>query len=439
MASLIENFINVQITLLTSFIPRTGFGTPLFIGETKPTGASVTGGTYSQSGTTVTVTKTNHGLALGQEIEVDALTGTAVDGDYVVETVSTADTFTYTAGTSLTTTGNVTYAPIIRVGTYASPEEVLAVYIDTDPEYLASQVYFSQGDTNPLLIGWKKSSESYSQALTAIQAIRDDFYAIAIQSNDLGVQTSFGATILGLAGEKIAFYRTSDANALNAGNSTDIASVLKANGNDYVHVTYHYNTYSGTNTAGLFPEMAYMGVVLAITETPTFAPGSFAWHNQAVVGITSSFAPVNGKRAFTQSERNTLDGKNCDAFESDGANVRSLGGKMAGGEWGEVIHGTAWLKTRIGEDMYQLLVTKADAQQKVTFDTRGLAEVEQTLRSRLKLAVDSDFIDTYTVEVPKLEQTLAEDRANRRLKDVKFTARLKGAVKFIEVRGVLTV
>jgi hypothetical protein len=61
------------------------------------------------------------------------------------------------------------------------------------------------------------------------------------------------------------------------------------------------------------------------------------------------------------------------------------------------------------------------------------------LRSRLKLAVDSDFIDTYTVEVPKLEQTLAEDRANRRLKDVKFTARLKGAVKFIEVRGVLTV
>lgn len=439
MASLIENFINVQITLLTSFIPRTGFGTPLFIGETKPTGASVTGGTYSQSGTTVTVTETNHGLVIGQEIEVDALTGTAVDGDYVVLTVPTADTFTYTAGTSLTTTGNVTYAPIIRVGTYASPEEVLAVYIDTDPEYLASQVYFSQGDTNPLLIGWKKSSESYSQALTAIQAIRDDFYAIAIQSNDLAVQTAFGTTILGLAGEKIAFYRTSDANALNAGNSTDIASVLKANGNDYVHVTYHYNTYSGTNTAGLFPEMAYMGVVLAITETPTFAPGSFAWHNQAVVGITSSFAPVNGKRAFTQTERNTLDGKNCDAFESDGANVRSLGGKMAGGEWGDIIHGTAWLKTRIGEDMYQLLASKADLQRKVTFDTRGLAEVEQTLRSRLKLAVDSDFIDTYTVEVPKLEQTLAEDRANRRLKDVKFTARLKGAVKFIEVRGVLTV
>jgi hypothetical protein len=439
MASLIENFINVQITLLTSFIPRTGFGTPLFIGETKPTGASVTGSTYTQTTTTVTVTKANHGLIVGQELEIDILTGTAVDGDYVVLTTPTANTFTYTAPT-LTATGTLNYAPIVRVESYASPAEVLAIYVNTDPEYLAAQAYFAQGDVNPLMIGWKKSSESYSQALTAISGFRDDFYAIAIQSNDLAIQTTFATSILGLAGEKIAFFRTSDANTLNSGSSTDIASVLKANDNDYVHVTYHFNTYSGTNTAGLFPEMAYMGVILAITESPTFAPGSFAWHNQAVKGITSSFNPINGKKSFTQTERNVLDTKNADAFEDDGENKRSLGGRMAGGEWGEVIHGTAWLKTRIGEDMYQLLVAKADAQQKVTFDVKGISEVEQTLRSRLLLAVQSDFIDSnFTVSVPKLEETLAADRANRILKDVKFTARLKGAVKFIDVKGTLSV
>jgi hypothetical protein len=90
--------------------------------------------------------------------------------------------------------------------------------------------------------------------------------------------------------------------------------------------------------------------------------------------------------------------------------------------------------------MYQLLVAKADAQQKVTFDVKGISEVEQTLRSRLLLAVQSDFIDSnFTVSVPKLEETLAEDRANRILKDVKFTARLKGAVKFIDVKGTLSV
>lgn len=65
-------------------------------------------GTYSQSGTTVTVTVTAHGLIAGNVIYADATSGTAVDGTYTVATVTDANTFTYTAGTSLTTSGNVT-------------------------------------------------------------------------------------------------------------------------------------------------------------------------------------------------------------------------------------------------------------------------------------------------------------------------------------------
>ncbi len=65
-------------------------------------------GTYSQSGTTVTVTATAHGLIAGSVIYADATSGTAVDGTYTVATVTDANTFTYTAGTSLTTSGNIT-------------------------------------------------------------------------------------------------------------------------------------------------------------------------------------------------------------------------------------------------------------------------------------------------------------------------------------------
>jgi hypothetical protein len=65
-------------------------------------------GTYSQSGTTVTVTATAHGLIAGNNIYSDITTGTAVDGIYTVATVTDANTFTYTAGTSLTTSGNIT-------------------------------------------------------------------------------------------------------------------------------------------------------------------------------------------------------------------------------------------------------------------------------------------------------------------------------------------
>lgn len=65
-------------------------------------------GTYSQTGTTVTVTATAHGLSVGQGVFADITTGTGVDGLYTVATVPNANSFTYTAGTSLTTNGNVT-------------------------------------------------------------------------------------------------------------------------------------------------------------------------------------------------------------------------------------------------------------------------------------------------------------------------------------------
>jgi hypothetical protein len=65
-------------------------------------------GTYSQSGTTVTVTATSHGQLVGSEVYADITSGTGVDGTYTVATVPNSNTFTYTAGTSLTTSGNVT-------------------------------------------------------------------------------------------------------------------------------------------------------------------------------------------------------------------------------------------------------------------------------------------------------------------------------------------
>lgn len=64
-------------------------------------------GTYTQSGTTVTVTSVdNHNLSVGNTIYFDSTSGTAVDGFYTVATTPGAKVFTFTAGTSLTTSGN---------------------------------------------------------------------------------------------------------------------------------------------------------------------------------------------------------------------------------------------------------------------------------------------------------------------------------------------
>ncbi|MFP0549281.1 hypothetical protein ACLDXX_12115 [Acinetobacter baumannii] len=71
-------------------------------------------GTYSQSGTTVTVIMTAHGMSVGQNVNLSITSGTGVSGSYPVATVVDANTFTYKASTSLTTSGNVTRNTFIR-------------------------------------------------------------------------------------------------------------------------------------------------------------------------------------------------------------------------------------------------------------------------------------------------------------------------------------
>lgn len=64
-------------------------------------------GTYSRTGTTVTVTKTAHGLANSAQVYLQFTSGTAASGSYLITSV-TANTFTVSTTASGTTSGDVT-------------------------------------------------------------------------------------------------------------------------------------------------------------------------------------------------------------------------------------------------------------------------------------------------------------------------------------------
>ena len=68
-------------------------------------------GTYSQSGTTITVTKVDHQLTVGESVNLNFTSGSAVDGEFRIVTVPSTSTFTVTAA-SATTSGNVLGTPI---------------------------------------------------------------------------------------------------------------------------------------------------------------------------------------------------------------------------------------------------------------------------------------------------------------------------------------
>ena len=97
-ADVIEGFLRSRVNDQASFT------------FTTPAEGSTQTGTYSQSGTTNTITITNHGLAIGDVVTIDytsTASGSPTDGDFAIASTADQNTFTVTAASSATDSGNV--------------------------------------------------------------------------------------------------------------------------------------------------------------------------------------------------------------------------------------------------------------------------------------------------------------------------------------------
>ena len=74
----------------------------LLVATTELDTTTSTAATYEQSGTTITITKSSHGYAVGDQVVIDFTAGSAEDGNYVIQTVPNANSFTVTASASAT-------------------------------------------------------------------------------------------------------------------------------------------------------------------------------------------------------------------------------------------------------------------------------------------------------------------------------------------------
>lgn len=112
--------------------PITGAYVEYPVGGTKFLASAST--TYSQTGTTVTVTSASHGLSTGNTIYFGPTSGTADEGIYVV-TVSSGSVFTFTSPSSETTSGN------------ANVINILTDYSITDDNWQAINMPLGTGST----------------------------------------------------------------------------------------------------------------------------------------------------------------------------------------------------------------------------------------------------------------------------------------------------
>ena len=74
----------------------------LLVATTNISPSTSVSATYGQSGTTITITKTDHGYSVGDFVVIDFTAGSAIDGNYEIQTVPNANTFTVTASASAT-------------------------------------------------------------------------------------------------------------------------------------------------------------------------------------------------------------------------------------------------------------------------------------------------------------------------------------------------
>ena len=90
----------------TDFDQATAFdvGASLLVATTDldPDLVVSSGVSYGQSGTTITITKTDHGYSVGDFVVIDFAAGGATDGNYQIVSVPSSSTFTVTSSTSAT-------------------------------------------------------------------------------------------------------------------------------------------------------------------------------------------------------------------------------------------------------------------------------------------------------------------------------------------------
>lgn len=191
-------------------------------------------GTYSQTGTTVTVTTTTaHGFSTGDLANVDFSTGTGVKGSYVVTVVNSTE-FTYTSGTSQTTSGNVTVTGSFNVGYWEetvspsasrgiNPTTMPVALIRTSTSPLTFRATFLDGSEliNNLPLAWEErlvgDDDSNSHPSFVDHTIQDIF----LFNNRLGFLTEDNVS-MSQAGDYYNFYHKS-ATTITAADPIDLS------------------------------------------------------------------------------------------------------------------------------------------------------------------------------------------------------------------------
>tara|TARA_R110000803_G_scaffold13482_1_gene37864 strand:- start:13501 stop:14838 length:1338 start_codon:yes stop_codon:yes gene_type:complete len=265
------------------------------------------------------------------------------------------------------------------------------------------------------------TTETLTDALTAVAADNPDFYGIT-------AYTHLEADILEIsvfanAGKYIYGYSTANATDKTS-SDTGIMGQLKALTYDRTFGSWDEEAGEGQGDATEYPEAAWIG-----NRFPS-APGSSTWMFKSLSGISVD--------NITGTESTNVRNKNGNTYETIGGVNITREGKVASGEYIDVMRGVDWLESRMEERIYSRFVNLP----KIPYTNAGIAIIEAEVRAQLQEAVAAGVIDgeqDIIIVAPKISEISVNDRANRILPAITFEAKLAGAIHKATIRGTVTV
>ena len=313
-----------------------------------------------------------------------------------------------------------------RVLTYTGVDQVLEDGAKTDSDvYRALTDAFSQSPrSREVKVGQIVASETVTDALAACNDADKEWYGLAAVTRDK--QNVMDIAEWTEAHIKLFGTSTNDPNALLQASDEDILYLMK-NNNFYRSFGYYH-----ADASNDYPEIAVM------TRCFSILPGGETWANKRLAGVTTD--------RLTETQARNVHNKNGNTFESFRNLSITQKGKVAAGEWIDIIRFRDWLQ----EDMQNRLFLTFINNDKISFTDDDIRLIEKDMRSSLQLGQkrkgislteydeDDKPIPGFTVWVPLSSSVPFNDKANRVLNDAGFSANLQGAIHVANIYGTLT-
>lgn len=225
--------------------------------------------------------------------------------------------------------------------------------------------------------------------------------------------------------EKIFVTANQEAGAIDAGSITDTGYLLKQS--QYYRTAWAYQTHAATE----FPDVAWASRVL------TIAPGGETWALKRLSSVTPD--KLSSTSALNVYNKN---GNTFEYYQPSLALTRP--GKVAAGEWIDIIRFRDYLKDLIQTNMVMLMINR----DKVPYTDSGLQMLGNNLKASLRTGqsvggiapdevdADGNKVPGFNVTVPLNSEVDDVTKASR-VAYLKFNARIAGAIHVANISGAL--